>query len=176
MAAALHTIYNKNRASGAKGMIRVLFVCTGNICRSPTAEGVFRHLVTAAGLEDRFLIASAGTDSYHIGKAPDDRAIKVAKARGVDLSAQRAQAVKEEDFETYEYIFAMDNSHLQELTRRAPPGSLAHITLFSDGIEGLAADVPDPWYGTEEDFERVYDMVETGAQAILKKIRGTFSL
>ena len=157
-------------------MIRVLFVCTGNICRSPTAEGVFRHLVTAAGLEDRFLIASAGTDSYHVGEAPDDRAIKIAKARGVDISAQRAQQVKAEDFETFEYIFAMDNSHLQELQRRAPAGSLAHITLFSDGIEDMAADVPDPWYGAEEDFERVYDMIETGARAILKKIRGTLSL
>lgn len=157
-------------------MIRVLFVCTGNICRSPTAEGVFRHLVTAAGLEDQFDIASAGTDSYHVGEAPDHRAIKIARENGVDISAQRAQQVKPEDFENYEYIFAMDSSHLQELQRRAPAGSLAHITLFLEALEETGDDVPDPWYGNEEDFKRVYAMVDKGARAILQKIRGTFAL
>jgi protein-tyrosine phosphatase len=157
-------------------MIRVLFVCTGNICRSPTAEGVFRHLVTAAGLENAFDIASAGTDSYHVGEAPDARAIKVARENGVDISYQRAQQVQTEDFENFEYIFAMDNGHLQELQRRAPPGSLAHITLFLDAVDGAESDVPDPWYGSEEDFHRVYVMVDKGARAILEKIRGTFAL
>ncbi len=157
-------------------MIRVLFVCTGNICRSPTAEGVFRHLVTAAGLENAFDIASAGTDSYHVGEAPDTRAIKVARENGVDISGQRAQQVQPEDFENFEYIFAMDNGHLQELQHRAPPGSLAHIALFLDTADGTENDVPDPWYGSEEDFHRVYAMVDKGARAILEKIRGTFAL
>lgn len=157
-------------------MIRVLFVCTGNICRSPTAEGVFRQLATAAGLDSAFTIASAGTDSYHVGEPPDERAVKVARENGVDISAQRARQVKPEDFENYEYIFAMDRGHLHELQQRAPAGSLAHIALFLEAGDGTAQDVPDPWYGNEEDFKRVYAMVDKGARAILQKIRGTFSL
>lgn len=157
-------------------MIRVLFVCTGNICRSPTAEGVFRHLVTAAGLGDQFEIASAGTDSYHVGEAPDDRAVKIARDNDVDISAQRARQVQAEDFDNYEYIFAMDSGHLQELQRRAPAGSLAHVTLFLSEIDDAGDDVPDPWYGNEEDFQRVYAMIDKGARAILQKIRDTFAL
>lgn len=133
-------------------------------------------MVTAAGLDGQFDIASAGTDSYHVGEAPDDRAIKIARENGVDLSALRAQQLQPEDFDNYEYIFAMDSGHLQELQHRAPPGSLAHISLFlADGAEP-GKDVPDPWYGNEEDFKRVYAMVDKGARAILQNIRGTFAL
>jgi len=157
-------------------MIRVLFVCTGNICRSPTAEGVFRHLVAAAGLSAQFDVASAGTDSYHAGEPPDSRAISVARENGVDISAQRARQVVPEDFDNYEYIFAMDKSHLQALQRRAPAGSLAHITLFLEGLGGEISEVPDPWYGGADDFKRVYVMIDEGARAILENIRGTFSI
>ena len=147
-------------------VIKVLFVCTGNICRSPTAEGVFRHLARQAGLERSFHIDSAGTDSYHIGEKPDARAIKVAGRNGVALDGQRARSVEDRDFAEFDYIFAMDGGHFSELGTRAPEKTKARIRMFLEN-----GDVPDPWSGTDADFERIFCLVQEGAVALLKKIR-----
>jgi protein-tyrosine phosphatase len=156
----------------ASPVIRILFVCTGNICRSPTAEGVFRHLVEAEGLSDRFQIDSAGTDSYHAGQGPDKRAVKIAKKHGVDIGHQKARALKEADYAAYDYIFAMDGGHFHELQARAPGKVSAKIEMFLSAATHLdRQEVPDPWYGNEKDFEDVYALVRTGAEALLKKIR-----
>src|SRR5262245_34651070 len=102
----------------ASPVIRILFVCTGNICRSPTAEGVFRHLVEKEGLGGIFQIDSAGTDSYHAGQAPDKRAVKVAKKHGVQIGHQKARALDAKDYDAYDYIFAMDGGHFHEIKER----------------------------------------------------------
>jgi len=156
-------------------VIRVLFVCTGNICRSPTAEGVFRHLVGQEGLSDQFAIGSAGTDAYHVGDAPDRRAIRIAKSRGIDIAQQRARALTAQDYADYDYILAMDGGHLHELQSRAPQGHRARIGMFlPEG--GARPDVPDPWYGEEKDFEEVYDLVLGGAKALLARLRAENNL
>ena len=156
----------------ASPVIRILFVCTGNICRSPTAEGVFRHLVEKEGLSDRFQIGSAGTDSYHAGQGPDKRAVKIAKKHGVQIGDQKARALKPEDYNTYDYIFAMDGGHFHELKERAPKGHRAQILMFLAASTHLdKQEVPDPWYGNEKDFEDVFALVFAGSGALLKKIR-----
>lgn len=157
-------------------MIKVLFVCTGNICRSPTAEGVFRHLVQAEDLAAQFHIDSAGTDSYHVGDAPDKRAVKVASQHGVSLTGLKARALKVTDFNDFDYLYAMDGGHLFELQQRAPAGSSAQLELFMTAANTSQNDVPDPWYGTEQDFENVFALVQQGADAILQKIRQEHSL
>jgi protein-tyrosine phosphatase len=151
-------------------MIKVLFVCTGNICRSPTAEGVFRHLTDKAGLKDAFHIDSAGTYSGHIGEPPDARAIRTAKKNGVSLEGQKARALKAADFSDFEYIYAMDGGHLDEMLQRAPKSPRARIAMFMDD------DVPDPWYGNERDFEHAYALILSGAGAILDTLRETHDL
>ncbi len=156
----------------ASPVIRILFVCTGNICRSPTAEGVFRHLVDKEGLKDRFQIDSAGTDSYHAGQGPDKRAVKIAKKYGVSIGHQLARALTAKDYDTYDYIFAMDGGHFHELKERAPAKHKAQIQMFLSACTHIdKQEVPDPWYGDEKDFEQVFGLVNEGAQALLKKIR-----
>lgn len=155
-------------------MVRVLFVCTGNICRSPTAEGVFRHIVAEAGLEDRIVSDSAGTHGYHIGDPPDPRAQKAAARRGVDLSDLRARRVGSGDFLEFDYILAMDDSHLHQLKRMTPPHGSAEVRLFLDYTPGKrGGEVPDPYYGGPGDFETVLDLVEMGSQGLLAHIRKT---
>lgn len=144
--------------------IGVLFVCTGNICRSPTAEGVFRHKVRVAGLEPRFLIDSAGTHGYHIGDPPDHRAIATALGRGVDMRDLRARKVGSEDFEAFDYIYAMDAGHHGILSRFSGRGALS---LFMEGGE----DVPDPYYGGQKDFDLVFDMVDQECERLLLFLR-----
>lgn len=153
-------------------LIKLLFVCTGNICRSPTAEGVFRHLAAQAGLEKVFHIDSAGTDSYHVGEQPDERAMKVAAARGVALESLRARRFAANDFSDFDHILAMDRSHLRALRDRAPDPCRARVAMFLAN----GADVPDPWYGTEKDFESVYLLIEGGARMLLEKLRKDHSL
>ena len=146
-------------------MFSVLIVCTGNICRSPTAEGVFRAEVERRGLGGRIRVESAGTHDYHIGAAPDERSVRHAKRRGYDLSALRASQVTREDFERFDYILAMDRGHLRLLTSMAPANAHARLGLFLDpSARWKAQDVPDPYYGGPEGFEQVLDMVEEAVE------------
>ena len=147
-------------------MKKVLFVCTGNICRSPTAEGVLRKMISDMGLDIH--VESAGTHDYHVGNAPDERAQKHARERGYDLSAQRARQVRRRDFEEFDFIIAMDRGHLEILQDNCPPQHRSKLRMLVDGH-----DVPDPYYGGAEGFERVLDMVEAACLGILSEIRTT---
>jgi len=145
--------------------VAVLVVCTGNICRSPTGEGVLRHLAGKRGLADRVIVRSAGTHDYHVGECPDARSMKHASRRGYDLSAQRAMQVSREHFHEYDYILAMDRGHLRQLKAIAPQGAKARLGLFLDAsARWKGEDVPDPYYGGAEGFEQVLDMVEEAAE------------
>ncbi|QJE74132.1 low molecular weight phosphotyrosine protein phosphatase [Aerophototrophica crusticola] len=151
----------------------VLFVCTGNICRSPTAEGVFRAKVKAAGLDGRVRTDSAGTHGYHVGDPPDSRSVQAAKSRGVDISGLRARKVGPEDFRDFDLILAMDRGHLTHLSRIGPAGVKARIHLFTDFATPphRGREVPDPYYGGTNHFEEVLDLVEAGAEGLLAEVR-----
>jgi protein-tyrosine phosphatase len=142
----------------------ILFVCTGNICRSPTAEGVLRDLSEKAGLE--LHIASAGLGDWHIGQPPDERAQRHARTRGYDLSTQRARQVTARDFEEFDMILAMDRGHLRALQKMAPHRHHAKIRLFV-----ADSDVPDPYYGGAEGFEAVLDLVEAQCRRLLQELK-----
>ncbi|MDO8810849.1 MAG: low molecular weight protein-tyrosine-phosphatase [Gallionella sp.] len=155
-----------------KNNVAVVFVCMGNICRSPTAEAVFRHYVENAGLAGKILIDSAGTHDYHIGDAPDFRAQRAALQRGYDMSGLRGRQVEEGDFHRFDYMLAMDRANLGILQRLAPPASDAQVQLFLEYAKHHAErEVPDPYYGGAEGFERVLDMVEDAAEGLLQHIR-----
>ena len=140
--------------------MRILFVCTGNICRSPTADGVARHLATTHRLE-QFEFDSAGTHAYHTGEAPDGRTQRAARRRGYDLSGLRARPVQVEDFASFDLILAMDRGHLVWLQRTCPPALHHKLALFlSYSQRWPDEDLPDPYYGDSADFERVLDMCE----------------
>ena len=152
--------------------IRVLFVCLGNICRSPTAEVVFRHQVEQAGLAEQILIDSAGTHDYHIGDAPDARTQRAAKLRGYDMSRLRGRKVEAGDFHRFDYVLAMDEANLDLLKRLRPRDAQSHLGLFLEFAERHAdKEVPDPYYGGADGFERVLDMVEDAAAGLLRQIR-----
>jgi protein-tyrosine phosphatase len=157
----------KKQGSGANPVASVLFICTGNICRSPTAEAVLRSFCLQAGVELR--IESAGLGDWHVGSAPDERAQHHARRRGYDLSAQRARQVSSRDFEDFDLILAMDRGHLRALHRMAPTQLRAKVRLFVQD-----RDVPDPYYGSADDFERVLDMVEERCRALLRELNATF--
>lgn len=152
-------------------MKRVLFVCTGNICRSPTAEGVARHMARGLGLADGFHFESAGTHGYHVGEPPDPRTIRAARRRGYDLAAQRARRVTEFDFVHFDLVLAMGPDHLAWLQRACPRehrGKLRLFLSFADGDSG--GEVPDPYYGGEEGFEEVLDLVEDAAAGLIRTL------
>jgi len=157
------------------GTVSVLFVCMGNICRSPTAEGVFVHKVREAGLSERIRIDSAGTHAYHIGNPPDERTQRSALRRGYDLSTQRARKVEAQDFTRFDYVLAMDEDNLAILKAlHAQAGEVqTHLGLFMDfaADAGFACEVPDPYYGGEAGFERVLDMIEAAAEGLLARIQ-----
>ncbi|MDP1691058.1 MAG: low molecular weight protein-tyrosine-phosphatase [Burkholderiaceae bacterium] len=151
--------------------LRVLVVCMGNICRSPTAEGVLRARLIAAGLEKEVDVDSAGTGGWHSGEPPDARAQRHARQRGYDLSKQRARRVIEEDFERFDLLLAMDEDNLADLQRLKPSQARAELRLFD------AAEVPDPYHGGAQGFENVLDQIERASDALLAELRtrlGTF--
>jgi protein-tyrosine phosphatase len=152
-------------------MANVLFVCMGNICRSPTAEGVFRHKVRQACLEDKISIDSAGTHAYHVGNSPDPRAQEAASRRNIDLSKQRARRINAEDFKKFDYIIAMDESNRRDLLSICPDGYEDRIYLFLDFAECDDREVPDPYYGQGRGFEIVLNLVEEAAVGLLDHIR-----
>jgi len=147
----------------------VLFVCTGNICRSPTAEGVLRHYVQQGGLDGAFHIDSAGTHGYHIGDPPDGRSIEAARLRGILLDDLRARHFEPDDFRRFDYILAMDQGHYRILNNMTSAAGSDHVLslLMDFDADSKGIDVPDPYYGSAEDFEHALDLVEKGVRAFL---------
>jgi protein-tyrosine phosphatase len=153
-------------------MVRVLFVCLGNICRSPTAEGVFRTVVERAGLLQHIEIDSAGTHAYHVGEPPDARAQAAAQRRGVDLSGLRGRRATRVDIERFDYILAMDEENYQNLQTLSPQGLEHKIRLFLEfAPQRPEREVPDPYFGGEGGFERVLDMIEEASEGLLAHLR-----
>lgn len=151
--------------------MRILFVCMGNICRSPTAEGVFRRLLRERQLDQRFEVDSAGTHDYHVGKPPDARSIAAARRRGVDLSGLRARVVEPRDAEQFDLILAMDEENLQELRRRFDATHHHRLALMmSYAPDARTTAVPDPYYGDERGFEEVLDLLEQAADGLLRDL------
>ncbi len=151
--------------------VKVLFVCMGNICRSPTAHGVFQHLVDQAGLSDNILVESAGTIGYHAGENPDPRARAMSQSRGVDISDQIARQVRLDDYAQQTYILGMDYSNLQNLNADCPEPYQDKIELLlSYHPDELLKEVPDPYYGGAKGFETVLDIVEDGCTGLIDKI------
>ena len=154
------------------GKVRILFCCMGTICRSPTAEAVFRGHVEQAGLTKHFLIDSAGTHDFHIGDPPDARTQLAAKQRGYDMSNLRGRQVDAADFARFDYVLAMDEANLDILKRLRPRDARSHLGLFLEFAQHHAErEVPDPYYGGSDGFERVLDMVEDAANGLLLHVR-----
>lgn len=152
--------------------MRVLFVCMGNICRSPTAEGVFRKTLADRAPELEVEVDSAGTHSYHVGHPPDSRAQGAADARGVDLSDLRARRVTEEDFASFDLVLAMDEENVADLLALCPDDYRSRVRLLMEFAPGEAQQfVPDPYYGGANGFERVLDLVESAALGLIDEIR-----
>ncbi len=154
--------------------IKVLFVCLGNICRSPLAEGSFREHVKRAGLSAQFEIDSAGTGGYHVGESPDRRSIKVARAHGVEISSQRSRKLKLPDLSHYDAVIAMDRANLRDIRRLTKPAHSAQVSLFLDEVEG--GEVPDPYYGGRGGFEQVWRLVDQASAALLQRLRQEFGI
>jgi len=152
--------------------MKILFVCLGNICRSPTAEAVLRALAAREAPELALEVDSAGTAGYHVGEAPDPRTRQAAARRGYDLTGLRARIVAPEDFERFDLILAMDHENLRVLQRRAPPTAHERLRLFLEfGPQGGPEDVPDPYYGGPNGFEEVLDLVEAATRGLLTHLR-----
>ena len=154
----------------------VLFVCLGNLCRSPTAEGVFRAAADRAGLGRRIRVDSAGLGDGHIGSPPDQRAIQAARCRGYDLTAMRARQVEIGDFSRFGWIIAMDDANMLALAAMKPPNFGGHLGLLLDFAPELGIrDVPDPYYGASEGFERVLDLIEISVGPMLSRLQAALT-
>ena len=152
-------------------MNRLLFVCTGNICRSPTAEAVFRHKVAQRGLAGCFVIDSAGTHGYHIGDPPDHRSVATARQHGVDMSDLRARKFSTKDFEEFDFILALDEGHYRIMESLRPEKGGAQLLMFLEHHpERKGECVPDPYYGDQKGFDHVYDLIEEGSERLLENI------
>ncbi len=154
-------------------MINVLFVCTGNICRSPTAEGIFRKIVEQQGLREEFFIDSAGTHDYHVGEAPDKRSQIVAKRNGTDISSLTARQITDEDFTKFEYILVMDHYNMECLKSVCPKSLHKKITLFLTYLDNniISDEVPDPYYGEGDGFQYVYELILEAATSFLAFVK-----
>ena len=151
----------------------VLFVCTGNICRSPTADGVARQMIARLGLEREIVVDSAGTTGYHAGERPDPRACAAALKRGYDLRKLRARRLEVQDFERFDLLLAMDDGHLDTLQRKCPAEHLHKVRRFMDYARHHdAREVPDPYYGGDRGFEVVLDMIEDDVGGLIARITG----
>lgn len=156
----------------AERPLRILFVCTGNICRSPTAEAVARTRFAAAGLSAQVEFDSAGTHGYHVGEAPDPRTQEAAARRGYDLSPLRARRLADADFERFDLLLAMDRGHLALMQRRGPAGQGGRVELFMHSApQAGEEEVPDPYYGGEAGFEHVLDLCEAAVDGLLARLR-----
>lgn len=150
---------------------KVLFVCLGNICRSPTAHAVFQAYVDRAGLTDRIEVDSAGTAAYHIGHSPDERSVATARKRGYDLTPLRARQASESDFLAFDYILAMDKQNLADLRDLCPADYQGHLGLFLDFADVSESEVPDPYYGGASGFDHVLDLVEDASEKLLNQVK-----
>lgn len=157
--------------------MRILFVCLGNICRSPTAESVFRVIAARELPQLALSVDSAGTAGYHVGEAPDRRMREAAARRGYDLSSLRARVVAPRDFETFDLILAMDRQNLRTLQRRAPASARARVRLFLEyAAEVGSEEVPDPYYGGDNGFEHVLDLIEAASRGLCEALRAQHGL
>ena len=149
-------------------MVKVLMVCLGNICRSPLAEGILQSKLPA----DKFLVDSAGTGNWHAGQQPDERSVLTARNRGLDISCQKARQIRQSDFTEFDHIYVMDSSNLRDVTRLAPnPAAKAKVKLMMDEIyPGQGIDVPDPYYGGQKGFDKVYDMLDEACELVAEKL------
>jgi len=157
--------------------VRILFVCMGNICRSPTAQGVFDQLINAQGLGKIITTDSAGTGAWHTGKSPDSRARKVAKRRGYNLDKYRARMVNEQDYERFDLILAMDRENIASMQSQCPAEYQAKLKLllsFSSATDEL--EVPDPYYGGQRGFELVLDLVEDACHGLISHLQNKYRL
>lgn len=153
-------------------MYKVLLVCTGNICRSPTAEGVLRHALERKGLGNKIMVDSAGTHGYHIGEAPDPRSVQAAKKRGIWIDGLRARKLEPGDFEEFDLILALDYGHMSHMRRMAPKDAKAKTALLLEYAGGTReTEVPDPYYGDMHHFEYVLDLLEASADSLVNKLQ-----
>ena len=155
---------------GEKARVSILFVCMGNICRSPLAEGILRQGLEQAGLADLVTVDSAGTGNWHQGDAPDPRSMETGRKHGIDISAQRARQITPEDFDRFDMIFAMDRSNEATMRARAPSSHHERIHLFLDHTLGSRADVPDPYHGGADGFEDVYQLLRQGCTELVSRL------
>ena len=153
------------------GNAKVLFICMGNICRSPTAHGVFRQLVKNKGYEEKILTDSAGTHAYHVGNAPDNRSIATALKHNIDINDLKARQVHESDFEYFDYLLVMDEHNYSLVNDACPAEYKAKVGYFLDFARQTAIkEVPDPYYGEGDGFERVFNMIEDASEGLLEHI------
>lgn len=163
-------------APAPKPDFAILMVCTGNICRSPTADGMLRHVLQRAGLSERVQVDSAGTHDYHVGDPPDRRSVAHAKRFGIDLTGLRARQVTVEDFASFDLILAMDEGHYRQLLRLCPADYRDRVKLYLSYAPRFGRDVPDPYYSSSDGFDMVWRMCEAVTEALLIEINQRLGL